>query len=338
MNKNEKNNCHYRDCEAMTFHTLTLALVLAMGIISESRAAEVETPFCKNTHGGVVTCIEKLADKNGNNSCGDNCTYKVIEENGKQVLHVYKEDISKPATIRDGAFSPKFYAGNQVLDATGNALPLNNIVLDNDFENIRSYAFAESGAQISSASGKFIVNKTGIYAFYYGSKRTTMNADVIFNNEGHYVLEGADINGDVIISDGVTEMGIYALGATRIDGNIIIPQSVEKIRLDSLLLYSLTGQIYCASGIENCYNMIIAGCSEKEGRTEWFNSAKNLLDSKKFSAYPDGCLKLGAGLECTKCANNNFKLSDGVCRRVRYTPAEAAEVAGETNTIFLYYK
>ena len=153
------------------------------------------------------------------------------------------------------------------------------------------------------------------------------NADVLFNHAGHFVFEGADINGDVIISDGVTEMGVYALGGTRIDGNIIIPQSVEKIHLDSLLLYSLTGQIYCASGIENCYNMIIAGCSEMEGRAECFNSAQNLLDSKKFSAYPDGCEKLEANLKCTKCKSASFKLEDdGWCLRKIYTPAEAAEV------------
>ena len=41
---------------------------------------------------------------------------------------------------------------------------------------------------------------------------------------------------------------------------------------------------------------------------------------------------------CVDNCPNTHKLSDGICYRVRYTPAEAAEVAGETNTIFLYYK
>ena len=34
----------------------------------------------------------------------------------------------------------------------------------------------------------------------------------------------------------------------------------------------------------------------------------------------------------------NYKADNGICYRIRYTPAEAAEVVGETNTIFLYYK
>ena len=38
------------------------------------------------------------------------------------------------------------------------------------------------------------------------------------------------------------------------------------------------------------------------------------------------------------CNNPSYKADDGYCYRVRYTPAEAAEVVGERNTIFLYYK
>ena len=41
---------------------------------------------------------------------------------------------------------------------------------------------------------------------------------------------------------------------------------------------------------------------------------------------------------CVSSCGANYKLDDGICYRIRYTPAEAAEVAGETNTIFLYYK
>ena len=46
----------------------------------------------------------------------------------------------------------------------------------------------------------------------------------------------------------------------------------------------------------------------------------------------DSCIPASQG------CGANYKLSDGICYRVRYTPAEAAEAAGDTNTIFLYYK
>ena len=57
----------------------------------------------------------------------------------------------------------------------------------------------------------------------------------------------------------------------------------------------------------------------------------------------DGCGDgyLGKGDSCIPAAQGcgeNYKADNGICYRIRYTPAEAAEVAGESNTIFLYYK
>ena len=45
----------------------------------------------------------------------------------------------------------------------------------------------------------------------------------------------------------------------------------------------------------------------------------------------DGCTKMYAS-GCTKCKNENFKLNDGECDRLRWTPAEAAEVLRDDNT------
>ena len=57
----------------------------------------------------------------------------------------------------------------------------------------------------------------------------------------------------------------------------------------------------------------------------------------------DRCLECNDGLfrqgeSCVSSCGANYKLSGDTCYRVRYTPAEAAEAAGESNTIFLYYK
>jgi hypothetical protein len=38
------------------------------------------------------------------------------------------------------------------------------------------------------------------------------------------------------------------------------------------------------------------------------------------------------------CNNPSYKAENGICWRKRYTPAEAAKVVGESNTILLYYK
>ena len=304
---------------------LCLLVVLSVDMISESRA---ET--CINSSSAQVSCIEKLADANGNNSCGDNCTYKVIEENGKQVLHIYKEDISKPAEIRQGAFSPKYYADNQVLDATGSVLPLNNIMLDNDFENIGYYAFAESGAQISSANGKFVINSPSYY-FALGNN-TTLNGDVYLKNLTGPALESSRINGDVIIMEGEKLHGFMFAGAYT-NGNLIIPESVKSIEnkysfTPGLSRLNITGQIYCASGVEACYNLAKTAC----GTDKCLSKIDNMLASGMFRAYPDGCAKLEANLKCTKCKSASFKLEDdGWCLRKIYTPAEAAEVLKDDN-------
>ena len=58
---------------------------------------------------------------------------------------------------------------------------------------------------------------------------------------------------------------------------------------------------------------------------------EKLLSSGKLYSYPDGCTKMGA-TGCTKCKNENFKLNDGECDRLRWTPAEAAKVLKDDNT------
>ena len=307
---------------------LCLVTVLSFKLISESWADD-ETPVCKEGHGNTVTCIEKLSDANGNNSCGDNCSYRVVNENGKQVLHIYKTDISKSASIRDGAFSPYFYADNQVKDAQNKAIPLQNIVFDNDFENIGNYAFANSGANISNANGKFVFNNIGGYSTY-GNNRVTLNGDVYLNNPSGTSLERANIKGDVIISENMQTMHGWVLGGSNIDGNMIIPDSVKNIEFNGIRVSGISGHIYCASGVEACYNMIKKGCDEDNS---CLTSLDNLMKSNKFTDYPDGCEKLEANLKCKKCKSASFKLEDdGWCLRKIYTPAEAAEVLKDDNT------
>ena len=62
-------------------------------------------------------------------------------------------------------------------------------------------------------------------------------------------------------------------------------------------------------------------------------------DIDDLESCPEG--KIAKGDECIPASQGcgeNYKLDNGICYRIRYTPAEAAQVVGETNTIFLYYK
>ena len=299
-------------------------------IISLNLSTAWAEDTCKNYHDADIVCRERLTDNNGNNSCGENCSYKVIEENGTQVLHIYKTNSTQPATIKEGAFSPQYYAQNQILNANGQIIPLQNIVLDNDFETIGNWAFANSGANISSANGKFNVG-TG----YDNYLRTTLRGDVYLDAAHHALIEAATIYGDVIVSDNVDWIGNYTFSRTTIYGDLVLPASITQFNPLSLSTLNISGKIYCATGAETCYKLAQDGCNNDNN---CLTALQHLFDNNKFTSYPDGCTKLNADLTCLKCANSNFKLSDGICYRIRYTPAEAAEVAGESNTIFLYYK
>ena len=91
-------------------------------------------------------------------------------------------------------------------------------------------------------------------------------------------------------------------------------------------------KIYC--GAENCeelFSNVDCDKIDEQYSTRCKNNLKTLLSSGKLLAYPDGCTKMGA-TGCTKCKNENFKLNDGECDRLRWTPAEAAEVLRDDNT------
>ena len=49
-------------------------------------------------------------------------------------------------------------------------------------------------------------------------------------------------------------------------------------------------------------------------------------------AFTEGCETLNLSGSCAKCKNENFKLNDGECDRLRYTPAEAAKVLHDDNS------
>lgn len=59
----------------------------------------------------------------------------------------------------------------------------------------------------------------------------------------------------------------------------------------------------------------------------------------KVVPFPSGCSKIDGTLKCTKCKNENFRLNDGECDRLRYTPAEAAQwLRDDDNTVILTFR
>ena len=159
----------------------------------------------------------------------------------------------------------------------------------------------------------FVING----AVKIGNNAFTVSSEVISGAGGALILTGVEHHG---FGDSAT-----------LSGTIIIP---EGATFESLAFNGVTfaedAKIYC--GVEDCKQKMIDSCNSSydKARDNCLNVLNNIASSGKLLAYPDGCTKMGAS-GCTKCKNENFKLNDGECDRLRWTPAEAAKVLRDDN-------
>ena len=160
----------------------------------------------------------------------------------------------------------------------------------------------------------FVING----AITIGNNAFTHSSEVISGANGALILTGIEHHG---FGDNAT-----------LSGTIIIP---EGATFGSLAFHGVTlaedAKIYC--GVENCKQKMIDSCNAYDNDehgyiTRCLNAVNSMGD--KLLAYPDGCTKMDA-TGCTKCKNENFKLNDGECDRLRWTPAEAAKVLTDDN-------
>ena len=276
------------------FILLTSAVIFSFGVINESRA-ECHASTAQYWSNG---CYDTWKPGEANN-CGDGCTYNYV--NGKLTVTATKPD----AVIPQGIFSPLYYEPGIYPNVT-------DIEIDGEFKSINVNAFLNAEANISGKDGVLHLKS------------------VDYNT-----VQGNTLTGTIIISDQVeTIRGQWELAT--LNGTLILQPTIKSIT--GWVIFGLNlgenAKIYC--GVENCEelfkNVDCEGFSTNESyRTQCKNQLKTLLSSGKLLAYPDGCTKMGAS-GCTKCKNENFKLNDGECDRLRYTPAEAAKVLHDDNT------
>ena len=111
-----------------------------------------------------------------------------------------------------------------------------------------------------------------------------------------------------------------------IDGNLIIEDTAYTTRDAGPLYLGTNGKIFCKTDIEKCQNLLTsAGATEEIIAT--------------MQAFPEGCNTLTLSARCASCGEN-FRLNDGECDRIRYTPADAAKVLrdGNDNELIMTFK
>lgn len=249
-------------------------------------------------------------DKTGN--CGTGCTYTYNEDESTIVITASGNN----ATIKNGMFS-----GSNV----------DNIIIDGNFSSIGAHAFlctstygCTNGVTISGKNGKLVLPANGWNAFGNG---------------------GNTIKGEIEVSpyvDKIDQGGFYGV---TIDGALIIADNIKSI--DAMAFYGLKladgAKIYCA--LDNCAEKILDSCKETEhNKNISIETCKQILkpileDEAKFEQASDGCSYLSEK-GCRKCKSENFRLNDGECDRLRYTPAEAAAVLrdDDKNEIVITFK
>ena len=272
-----------------------LVMVLSVGVINESWA---ECDAKTNTW-MKLDCYTAW-NPGAPDNCGAGCTYNY--NNGKLTVTATKPG----AVISEGIFAPSYY------DEKADFPNITNIEIAGEFETIGKHAFLGNGATLSGKNGILYVN-----------------------NLNHNPFDSNTLIGTIIVNDKQNTLSQGPWYLATLNATVILPSTITSIKWAALRFLRLgeNAKIYC--GAENCEEMFRnVNCDEAENsyyKERCKNNLKTLLSSGKLLPYPDGCSKMGA-TGCTKCKNENFKLNDGECDRLRWTPAEAAKVLKDDNT------
>ncbi len=271
----------------------SLVAVLSVGMMSESWAD------CWATENNLIKSCYNTWEPGKPDNCGDGCTYTY--NNGKLTVTATKPG----AVIQQGIFALRYY------EEKAGFPNITNVEIAGEFDTIGGHAFLNNAATISGKGGVLYTNSIDYNAF--GNDNT--------------------LTGTIIVSDKQTTLGEGPWYNATLNATMILPPTIKSI--SGWALYGLNlgsnAKIYC--GVENCeelFSNVNCDAIDEQYSTRCKNNLNTLLSSGKLLAYPDGCTKMGAS-GCTKCKNENFKLNDGECDRLRYTPAEAAEVLTDDN-------
>ena len=188
-------------------------------------------------------------------------------------------------------FSTAFRENDTFSDENGNPINIENVIIDG-FTSFRGDAFNSSQAKIEGKNGTLVLDSIGWNAFV---------GDTL---SGNIIWKGTSDGG---FNNGVT-----------LNGNLIIEDSATVNRVQGTFRLGSEGKVFCKTDLEKCKALL-----KSAGATQ------SLIDAAE--SFPEGCETLNLSGSCAKCKNENFKLNDGECDRLRWTPAEAAKVLTDDN-------
>ena len=186
-------------------------------------------------------------------------------------------------------------------DKNGNLLEKAQKTSANTYGATTYYTYDEFGNQISSLTKNGLGNPTSSTNYAY-------NYDAAGHKIGNYNQE--------TLTYVYNQDGTYSVKKSDEQGTCSSGSCFNGTYAYSLLSYAANGDLLsigseCNSSYGNCTTVEV----------------------------PSNCRAATNAGACTKCNGESFRLNDGECDRIRYTPAEAAEVLKDTdNEIIMTFK
>lgn len=213
--------------------------------------------------------------------------------------------------------------------------------------NIGNNAFngLEKATTVNISNG---VTAIGTNAFYNGKAIENLNLPDTLKTIGDSAFKNTEVLKDIYLPDGLTKIGKNAFEASGIT-SLSIPDSVTSLgtnflkgtsSLEELIIpdgistetdtfkdFSTTTQVICQGQTQ--------GCIDYGGKNNNIPS-DNVKPASELQCYGDKHYWNGTNCvneqdKAKRTCSSSYKMNDGLCDRIRYTPAEAAKVVTNDN-------
>ncbi len=296
----------------------------------------------------VISCVNgKYADGTACEKCGDNCNWSFDTVSGKLSVtgsgKMY--DYSGTWDSDNQKYTSNTPWADYMLNHKINSVDVQSV------ENIGKHAFYGSGGSLKQANIGDSVKSIGQKAFYSANIKEITLPESLEELE-KMAFEYSGLTG-AVIPDSVTDINIRAFAFNGNFSTVIIPDTLKNI--DGLAIFSQnydTVKIICKGSEKTCAEL------KKQAQSRGYNvddnfSYANSEQCTKSYIYENGvCHKRNEyqcnstenyywnGINCVyrpsngkiSCYGTSHKENDGYCDRIRYTPAEAAQVLRDDNT------
>ena len=304
---------------------LSLVIVLSVLILSESRAECNKT----NNNGEII-------NEKGNycGTCGTNCNW-VIEEGTLKITG--SGAMTNYSDTKDGSYF--------------NTTPwkdYGNLFTSVDIQGISSIGYAAFAflGNITDVTIGDSVKNIGAWAFRDDNLSSLVISDSV-SNIGTFAFDLNNLSA-ITIPDSATDIGEYAFASNPIT-SITIPDTVDSIafcalginldRLNNLEIICKGNRESCAN-LSNllknyCYRHVSGKCEDSIDLSGKVSLATETQCTGNYYWSGSSCNNKKNGIKCAE----NWKQIETWCNRIRYTPAEAAEVLKDTdNEIIMTFK